>query len=163
MQKENKDEFLSVAAGFDSAMLVTHGSHDELQARPMMIAKLEESGNLWFASDRDSGKIEEILARPHVCVTMAGGGNFVAICGVGEIVVDPDRVEQLWSEAWRVWFPEGPHDPRIALIQVHAQEAEYWSNSGSSRIQYLFEAATAYLRGKRPKGLSSSQHSHLKL
>jgi len=163
MKREAKEEFLSIAGDFDSAMLVTHGREDELQARPMMIAKLEESGNLWFASDRDSGKIEEILARPHVCVTMAGGGKFVAISGMGEIVVDSDKVVQLWSEAWRVWFPEGPHDPRIALIHVHAHQAEFWSNSGSNRIQYLFEAATAYLLRQRPKGLSSSPHSHLKL
>jgi general stress protein 26 len=163
MKKDEKEVFLSILGGFDNAMLVTHGREDKLQARPMMIAKLEESGNLWFASDRDSVKIEEILARPHVCVTMAGGGNFAAISGVGEIVVDSNQVVQLWNEAWRVWFPDGPQDPRIALIHVHAHEAEYWSNSGSDRIQYLFEAATAYLLGQRPKGPSSSQHSHLKL
>jgi general stress protein 26 len=131
MENEKRDEFLNFAGDFDSAMLITHGGEDE------------------------------ILARPHVCITMASGANFVAITGVAEIVAEPDRVDQLWNEAWRVCFSGGPHDRRIALIHVHAREAEYWSNSGANRVKYLFDAATACLQGKRPQGANSVSHSHL--
>lgn len=61
IHNEQRDELLKLASKFESAMLVTHGLDGQLQARPMMIAKLEPSGDLWFVSDRNSGKIDEIM------------------------------------------------------------------------------------------------------
>lgn len=163
MPDDHKEDFLQVVREFDNAMLITRDSQGTLQGRPMVIAKLEPDGDLWFASDRDSGKVEEILARPQVCVTMAGGGNFAAITGLAEVVTDRGIIESLWSETWRVWFPQGPADSRIALIRIHADTGEYWSNSGTNRIKYLFDAAKAYLQGERPSDIAGNQHAHVDL
>ena len=33
---------------------------------------------------------------------------------------DPERIHRLWSPAWRLWFPAGPEDPDIALVDCRA-------------------------------------------
>lgn len=162
MNHQQKQQFLNLCKGFDQAMLITRAANDSLQARPMFIASLEDDGQLWFATDSDSGKVGEILAHPEVCVTMSGGDDYVAISGHARIVRDRPKVEQLWKETWKVWFPGGANDPNLVLIHLLADEGEYWSRSGTNRISYAFEAAKAYLKGERPQ-IDDSQHGHVKL
>ncbi len=151
MSDQPLNDFLAVCRQFDQAMLVTQHTNGGLAARPMYIASIEEDGDLWFATDIDSGKVHEILASPQVCVTMAGGGNYASISGQAKLVDDRATIDRLWSEPWRVWFPEGKDDPSLVLINVSATEGEFWSNSGANRIKYLFSAIKAYATGHRPQ------------
>lgn len=163
MSDNTVKEFLSICEDFDNAMLVTHGTEGDLVARPMVIANLDADGDLWFATDSGSMKVDEILAQPQVCVTLAGDGNFAAISGRAEVVTDRERIKSLWNESWKVWFPDGPTDPRIALIHVHAEMGEYWSNSGANRLKYLFEAAKSYVTGARGVDTDDQQHAKVDL
>jgi hypothetical protein len=61
------------------------------------------------------------------------------------------KIEDLWSERMRVYFPIGKDDPDLALIHVHAEAGEYWDNQGAQGLRYLFEAAKAYVTGTRPE------------
>ena len=163
MSDQSQNDFIEVCKSFDNAMLVTHDAEGDLVARPMMVAQIEANGDLWFASDQNSAKVDEILSRPEVCVTMAGGGQYASITGKAEVIKDQSHIDRLWTEPWRVWFPEGPHDPRIVLIRIHASAGEFWSNAGANRIKYLFEAAKAYMTGRRPSSVDNSQHSRVEL
>ena len=151
MSEQAHDDFLAACKDFDQAMLITHSQRGQLTARPMYIAKLDADGDLWFATDVDSAKVDEIKANPEVCVTMSGGGTYVSISGRARVEHDKDKIEQMWNEGWRVWFPDGKTDPRLTLINVEAREGEYWSNSGLNRFKYLFQAAKAYATGQRPQ------------
>ena len=71
------------------------------------------------------------------------------------------KVAELWKEPFRVWFPGGREDPDIALIAVEPERAEYWDNSGFHKLQYLWEAAGAYVTGDTPKVEEGEQHGVL--
>ena len=149
MDDLNGDEFLAFCRKFDTAMLVTKSSSD-LVARPMIIAQIDDSGNFWFSADRHSAKVEEIHNDPHVCVTMSGSIGHVSIRGTAVFVWDQDKIDLLWSEAWRVWFPKGSRDERLILLKVDAEEGAYWATSGVQKVQYLFSMVQSYIRGEKP-------------
>lgn len=160
--QETVAEFIAISKQFHQAMLVTQGADSRLSARPMMIAQLEDDGDLWFATDVDSGKVDDLEANPQVAVTMSGGGSYVSISGQARVVRDREKIDQLWSEPWKVWFPEGKSDPRLTLLNVTANQGEYWSNSGVDRFRFLFDAAKAYATGQRPK-IDDTTHAKVKL
>ncbi|QDV22703.1 pyridoxamine 5'-phosphate oxidase family protein [Aureliella helgolandensis] len=162
MSAEQRKTFIDACKQFDQAMLVTHAPESNLIARPMFVAGVEDDGDIWFATDSDTQKVDEIANHPEVCVTMSGGGTYLSISGTAEVVEDRTMVEAMWSEPWRVWFPQGPQSTRIALIRVNARFGELWSNSGVNRLKYVFKAVQAYAKGTRPD-LDESQHSKVKL
>lgn len=145
--EDRREEFLSVLNGFDHAMLVTRDPTGGLRSRPMAIAESSNEGKLWFVSNVHSGKQQELAEDDHINVAMQGGNRFLSITGKARVVRDERRQEELWSEAQRVWFPEGPRDPDLVLIEVLPVEAEYWDGSGLKGLKYLFREARAIVGG----------------
>jgi len=135
---------------FDTAMLLTRDG-DQNHARPMAVAEIETANTIWFVTSSDSPKVEEIRADSRVSVTFQSERKFVALSGTSAVVRDRARIDALWKEAWKVWFPNGKEDPSIALIRVTVEDAEFWDNAGGKGIRYAFEAAKALLTGERPE------------
>ena len=143
------DKLRELLTGFDTAMLVTRTANGHLRARPMAFAAADPDGTLWFATDRHSGKMDEIAADPHVNVCMQAGRKFVSVSGTAAAVDDRAKIAELWKEPFKVWFPGGKDDPNLILLRVSGDAGEYWDNSGTSGIKYLIEAGRAYLSGTR--------------
>ena len=139
-----------VIKDFDNAMLVTTATSGRDHVRPMHIAEIREDGDIFFATSMDSPKITEISVNPEVVVTFQGDRQFAAVYGRAELVRDRNLINHLWSEAWKVWFPEGKDDPTLCLIRVDGREGEYWDNAGMQGIKYAFQAAKAYVQGRTP-------------
>jgi general stress protein 26 len=36
----------------------------------------------------------------------------------------------------RAYFPNGKDDPELVLLQVQAEEGEYWDNQGAQGLKY---------------------------
>lgn len=162
MPESPQEKFRSYLEEFDNAMLVTRAEDDSLRSRPMVIAGMEENSDLWFITSLTSPKVEEMEAEPEVCVTMQGGNKFLSLSGRVRLVRDREKIDELWKEAWKAWFPEGKDDPSLILLRVRANEGEYWDNSGADGIKYLFEAGKAYLAGERPEP-GQEQHQKMRL
>jgi general stress protein 26 len=107
---------------------------------------------LWFMTSADSPKLDEIRAVPLVLVAYAEpkDQNYVSVRGTARIVEDTDKIKELWTEAARVWFPRGPEESDIALIEVVVDTAEYW-DAPSAAMVYAYGYAKARLTGKPPK------------
>lgn len=135
---------------FGVAMLVTRTADGSLRARPMALADAEPNGTLWFATDRHSGKVDELEHDTHVAVTLQSKLKFVSLSGNAATVDDRAKLSQLWKTEWKVWFPGGKDDPNIVLLKVDGTAGEYWDNSGASGVKYLIEAGKALLTGERP-------------
>lgn len=144
-----QEKLIDLIQDFDNAMLVTKTDDGALDARPMAVAKATDEGELWFVSDRNSGKIADLMLDRDVAVTMQSSRKFVTISGECRVVDDQAMIEELWSEAWKVWFPEGKTDPSIVLLKIEPQRGEYWDNSGVAGLKYLIKAGKAYLQGER--------------
>lgn len=135
---------------FRVAMLVTRTTDGNLRGRPMALAEVEPDGTLWFATDRDSAKVDELEEDNHVVVTMQSSTKFVSLTGQAKLVDDREKVSRLWRAEWKVWFPGGKDDPNIRLLRIDGHRGEYWDNSGSSGVKYLIEAGKALVTGTRP-------------
>jgi general stress protein 26 len=134
-----------------TAMLITHTEANRLRARPMAVARAEADDVLYFATDIESEKVSEILANSRTHVVFQDRSRYVFLTGTVTLSKDRGLVEKLWSESWRPWFPAGKHDPSLCLIVFEPEEGEYWDESGTNGLKYLFKAAKAYATGDRPE------------
>jgi general stress protein 26 len=156
---EKRDHLKKLLGDFDTAMLVTRSADGGMRARPLAIADKRDDGTLYFATSAGSPKVDEIDADAHVNVTMQDGRRFVSLSGVARLVRDRGLVERLWSEGWKVWFPQGKDDPSLRLLVVEPTEAAYWDNSGLHGLKYMFEAAKAYVSGTLPSSDADETHT----
>jgi general stress protein 26 len=134
-----------------AAMLVTRDAQGAMSARPMSAANKDFTDRLWFMTSADSPKLEEIRAVPLVLVAYSDpkAQNYVSVRGTARIVTDVEKIKELWSEAARVWFPRGPEESDIALIEVMVDTAEYW-DAPSATMVYAYGYAKAVLTGRPP-------------
>lgn len=152
MANTDLKKLYDILTEFDTAMLITHTPDGRLHARPMVIADVEENCDLWFITRSDSGKVEEVQADHDVHVFMQNSWkSAVSISGKASMVSNRAKIDEVWKEQYKVWFPDGKDDPKIALIQVRGTEAQYWDQSGLNKLKYLYEAARAYVTGTTPK------------
>ena len=135
------------------AIMVTYDDDGMMRSRPMAAQQQEFSGDLWFFTSVSSGKIDEIEGNPNVLLgySQPSKQEYVSINGTAAIVRDRTKVEDLWSEGLRVWFPKGSDDPDIALIKVSIDTAEYW-DAPSAAMLFAYGYVKARLTGKRPNG-----------
>lgn len=144
------------------AMFTTVSAEGRLVSRPLGTQEVEFDGDLWFATGRDSGKIEEIRANPQVSVAYAdpGKNTFVSVSGTASIVTDRAKIDELWSPAMKIFFPDGKDDPNLVLIRVNAETAEYWDGPGSFLGKALY-LATAAVTGN-PGAMSDNERIDLR-
>jgi general stress protein 26 len=133
------------------AMMTTLDADGGLHSRPMHTMKPDAEGNLWFFTRRDAPKTAEVEREHAVNLAYADPSeqNYVSVSGRATIVTDQKRIDELWSEPLRAWFPDGKDDPQVALVCVKPERAEYW-DSPSSTIVHMVGYAKAVLTGKSP-------------
>lgn len=159
---DERHEFFELLEHFDNAMLVTVSRDGSLHARPMRIAQARENGELWFVTSVDSAKAAEVAARVQCTVTMQSRSSYLTVSGRAELVRDPAKVKELWTDAWKPWFPDGPETPDIVLIRVDGEQAEYWDTSGVKGLRYAYKLVKATASGERPSP-SDDQHAKVQL
>lgn len=120
------------------AMLVTRSKDNRLVARPMQLQEVEYDGDLWFLTRTDTDKYEEIKTDDNVNVVIADK-SYASISGRAEIVDDLDRKKEFWSKAYELMFDlEDYTDPRITLIKIKTETAEYWDTGSTVKSVYNF-------------------------
>ena len=160
--EEKVDRLYDIIKDFDNAILVTRLADGRSHARPMAVAEIRPDGDIFFTTDIHSPKIAEIAANPDVVVTFQSGAQFAAVGGRAEVVRDRALIEELWSEAWKIWFPGGKTDPALCLIRVDGREGEYWDNAGAQGIKRAFQTAKAYIKGQTPE-LDEKQNAKVRI
>jgi general stress protein 26 len=148
--------------GIDIAMLTTRLSDGRLLSRPLRMQELDAEGALWFITDRNSHKAEEVRLQPQVNASFASAehNTYVSIAGRAAVVFDKARLTQLWSPAMSVFYPKGIDDPDLCLLRVQAESAEYWDGPGGLVGQALYLALTALTRD--PGSLSENERMRLR-
>ncbi|MEJ7608639.1 MAG: pyridoxamine 5'-phosphate oxidase family protein [Bryobacteraceae bacterium] len=131
------------------AMMTTAEADGGLHSRPMHTQDTGFDGILWFFTDVDSTKVHELDRDHHVNLSYAdpGENKYVSVSGVARKLRDPEKAKQMWSVFHKAWF-DGPDDPKLALLRVEVQKAEYW-DSPSSKVIQTIGFAKAILTGKR--------------
>lgn len=143
MENGSREKLVELLGTFDTAMLVTASSDKTLHSRPMALLQVEPDGDMWFLTSGSSGKVNEIAADSHVNVALQKDHEYASVCGRARVLRDRAKLDDLWNEQLRVYFPTGKDDPDLALIKVRPEEGEYWDHGSAQGIKYLFEAATS--------------------
>jgi general stress protein 26 len=138
------------------AMFTTRHENGHLHSRPMTTqnSKLDEDTSLWFFMSRKGEPVADLTAQPQVNVVYAdtGADSYVSVSGAAYVVEDLAKKEQLWSKMAQAWFPGGPTDADLALVQVKISHANYWDVKESKIVQ-LIHMATAAVTGKPPTNM----------
>lgn len=131
-------------------MFTTIDEHGHVISRPMATIEVDKEGNAWFFTNEYSGKVTQISENNELNLVYAhpGKGIYLNIFGIGSLVIDKEKMKQLWSPAVKAWFPEGLDDPRLCLLKVDTKQAWYWDNS-SSKMVIFFNMLTSIIRGKQ--------------
>ena len=134
--------------GNDIAMLTTRIGDGRLISRPLRMQQLDSDGALWFITDRNSHKAEEIRLQPQVNASFASTerNTYVSVAGRASVVFDKARLTAMWTPAMSVFYPKGVDDPDLCLLRVQAESAEYWDGPGGLVGQALYLAMTAVTR-----------------
>lgn len=136
----------------DICMLSTRDESGEMHSRPMSNNQdVDFDGDLWFFISDDSAKVHEVQRDERVNASFADpkGRRYVSLSGTAEVVRDPDMIKVLWKPEYKIWFPEGPQTPGIALLKVSATQAEYWDAS-QSLVSHAIKLVSAMVAGKQP-------------
>lgn len=133
-------------------MLTSVHSDGTLRSRPMTLQDSEFDGDLWFFTGRSTTKSDEVREHHQVNVAFADPGHqkYVSVSGQAELVDDRAKARELWSEAYKLWFPKGVDDPDLTLLKVHVERAEYWDSPGGV-VTYLVGFVKSLAGGERPK------------
>jgi general stress protein 26 len=131
------------------AMLTTQEEDGDFHSRPMATNDLDADGSMWFFTSNDSGKVQEIRRDQRISLTFSdtGAETYVATSGTAEIVNDRAKIDALWNDGLKAWFPNGKNDPNIRLLKVQVHRAEYWDQPGG-KMMTLFQMAKAALTGQ---------------
>ena len=152
------DDLYKLIEGIEIAMFTTRRANGQLVSRPMATQKREPGTDLWFVSDVDSDKIEELSADPNVSVSYYNvkTWEWVSVSGTATISTDREMIRQLYKPDWKAWFGDeggerdgGPNDPRFALLLIDAQSVVYGKRNKPKPL-VLFEVVRGMITGKQP-------------
>ncbi len=165
MEQSNdvRAKLLDTLKKLDTVMVATRAKNGTLRARPMAIAEVDAQGDVWFATSRETEKTDEAERDPRGLITAQDGMLYLSVSGTLDVVDDRAKVQRLWKEPWRVYFPNGKDDPNIVLLRLSPDIGEYWDNTGAKGLRYLWEAAAAVLKGERPRDDAPEQHAKVSM
>lgn len=133
------------------AMLTTQDTDGSLRSRPLQTLEMDGSNALWFFTSVTSPKVAEVAAGEwQVSLSYANPDkqDYVSVSGTASVVRDRAKMQALWSDWVKVWFPKGLDDPDLALLRVQMHKAEYWDGPGSSMKQ-LYALTKALTTGDK--------------
>ncbi len=154
------DDLYALIDGIETAMLTTRRRDGTLVSRAMQTQRRTAGADLWFMTNAESEKFEELAVDPHVNVAFYRDRTreWVSVSGHAILSKDRDLIDSLYKADWKAWLGDegdgkrdgGPHDPRIALILVEADTVVYSKNNRSMPLA-LFQVVKGMVTGEPPK------------
>lgn len=129
-------------------MFTTHRGGG-IHARPMSAIVKPDEDAIYFLTDVELSKDDEIEANPDVCLAFAdpSGQKYTTVNGRAEVSADREKIHELWSPFAKAWF-KGEDDPRIRVLRVTPEKAEFWDNPGT--IATYVSMVAAAVTGSKP-------------
>jgi general stress protein 26 len=151
------DELYELIEGIETAMFTTRGVSGQLVSRPMATQERIEDADLWFVTDADTHKLDDLKLDPHVNCSYFNNKTreWVSVSGIAHVSKNKSKIRQLYKEDWKAYFGDeggdrdgGPNDPRLTLIMVEAELATYMKVN-KPRPVILFQVLKGMVTGSR--------------
>jgi general stress protein 26 len=153
------EELYELIEGIEIAMFTSRRPDGRLVSRPMATQTQAQGSDLWFVTDIESHKLDELEFDPHVNLAYYRDRTkeWVSVSGIATVSQDRRAISELYRKDWKAWFGDeggerngGPDDPRIALILVDVESVIYLKID-KPRPVVLFEVAKAMMTGTPPQ------------
>ena len=128
-----------------TCMFCTNTQEIPFNTRPMATADVDDEGNLWFISNVESHKNDEIKNDDKVQLIYAKGGDshFLSVSGKAAIIQDQEKIDEVWNMFAKAWFKEGKKDPNVSLIKIVPSDVYYWDTVHGKMVSLLKIAVSA--------------------
>ena len=160
----SRDKLWKMIKDIKFAMFTTRHGNGHLHARPMTTQNksLASDDSLWFFMSRKGDPVDDLAREAAVAVIYAdpSADVYVSVSGDAAVVDDGAKKRELWNKIAEAWFPGGPTDPDLALVQVRIAHADYWDVKESKLVQ-LYAMAKAAVTGKPPTQLG--EHGEVRM
>jgi general stress protein 26 len=152
------DELYGLIDDIEIAMFTTRRPDGRLVSRPMATQRRAEGADLWFVTDVESHKLDELEHDPNVNLAYYRDRTreWVSVSGTASVTQDRRAIRELYRPDWKAWFGDqggerdgGPDDPRIALVLVEVDSVSYLKVD-KPRPVVLFEVAKGAVTGQPP-------------
>lgn len=146
--EEGKKKIKELVDDIKTCMFCTKTNELPFNTRPMATVDVDEQGNLWFMSNVESNKNDEIKDDDQVQLIYAKGGDshFLSVSGKAFILKDQAKIDEYWNMFAKAWF-DGKKDPNISLIKIVPDTAYYWDTVHGKMVS-LFKIAVSSVSGK---------------
>jgi general stress protein 26 len=154
------DDLYELIDGIETAMLTTRRADGSLVSRAMQTQRRTAGTDLWFMTNVESDKFEELALDPHVNVSYFRDRTreWVSVSGHAILSRDRDLVDALYKPDWKAWLGDqgdgvrdgGARDPRIVLVLVEADSVVYSKNDRPMPLA-LFQVVKGMITGEPPK------------
>ncbi len=151
-------ELYQLIEGIEIAMFTTRRQDGRLVSRPMATQTQAEGSDLWFVTDIESHKLDELDFDPQVNLAYYKDRTreWVSVSGTAAVTRDRQAIRELYRKDWKAWFGDvggerdgGPDDPRLALISVDVESVVYLTVDKPKPL-VLFEVAKGMVTGSPP-------------
>jgi general stress protein 26 len=152
------EDLYDLIDGIEIAMFTTRRGDGHLVSRPMATQERTSGCDLWFVTDGDANKLDELESDPHVNLAYYKDRTreWVSVSGTATITRDRELIRELYEPDWRAWFGDeggdrdgGPDDPRLTLILVEAHSVFYLKVDKPKPV-VLFEVMKGIITGSPP-------------
>jgi general stress protein 26 len=122
-----------------------------LRARPLEARPDRDAGLIFFVTDINSAKEDEVEAAPDVGLVFIDPSSkaYLSITGRARVLRDAEKTKAVWRKTDEVWWHGGPNDPDVRLLRIEPVTAELWDGPASAVVT-AFEFAKARLTGEEP-------------
>lgn len=105
----------------------------------MTAQNVDEEGNIWFFSGKDSDRNKAISQEKEVQLYFShpGKNNYLIVNSEASIVLDKEKIKELWNPILKIWFKDGIDDPNISLLKVATKSAHYWDSEGGKMVNFI--------------------------
>jgi general stress protein 26 len=131
--------------------MATTWTNKGMRSRPLTAHVDTQAEQLYFIVPFDTDICHELLANDelHLSFVDLKAQNYVSITTSAIVIQDASMAKKLWNIFARAWFPDGPDDPDIRIIQAKPKMLEYWEGE-SSRLVMAWEVGKSLLTKKPP-------------
>jgi general stress protein 26 len=152
------EDLYDLIEGIEIAMFTTRRPDGHLVSRPMATQTQAEGTDLWFVTDIESHKLDELDFDPNVNLAYYRDGSreWVSVSGTATISGDRRAIHELYQPDWKAWFGDeggerngGPDDPRLALMLVEVNSVTYLKVDKPKPL-VLFEVVKGMVTGAPP-------------
>lgn len=128
------------------AMLTTRTNDGSLVSRPLQTLKLDSNGELIFFTAAKSHKVADLTddAGANLAYAHPGEHRYVSVRGRARMDRNDDTINELWSPAQKIFFPEGRNDPNLMVLRIRVRDAAYWE-AADNFIARAFDFARGML------------------